>query len=148
MVNDVIHQDHREAILCAGIRTAAEPQFNELLKKLAQEENFVDRNRFVAALGCTSNIQWAERLLQMTINNQSRHFRTAEERYLAFSGIAGNNYNGTKLAFVFLEANLDSVYALYDSGNVNSAVRLLATFVASKELKEKVNTTNHHYSLF
>lgn len=142
--NSQIHQDHRAEILCAGIRTASAVQLTQMLNRLANENDPENRLRFVGAMGCTSNLQWAERLLQMTIDEQSRHFRTAEERYLVFTAIAGTNHNGTKLAFEFLNSNLDAFNSFYEGETVNNAIKLLATLVASDELTEKVNNYQHY----
>lgn len=141
----LIHQDHRGAILCAGIRSATELQFNLLLNRLANEIDIDERSRLVRAAGCISDQFLAERLLLMTINEQSIYLKNDEERYFVFSEIAGNQPNSTKLAFEFLEANIDTVNTLYGRDNVNNAVKLLSTFVSNDELTEKVRTINTNY---
>lgn len=136
--NVSVHQDHRTSILCAGIRTATDVQFNQFLDTLELVNDEEERAYLVAAVGCTVNRDMSQQLLQMTINEQSRHLRTPAERFSVYSAIAANGPDGTTLAFEFLEANLDAVFGLYEHDNINSAVTLLATFVVSDEHQVKI----------
>lgn len=125
-------------ILNAGIRSATQSQFNQILSRLETETDANDRLRLLDAISCTTNPDWIQQILQLTISNEPVHFKSAGERYRVFSAIAGDSQNGTKLSFDFLQANIDAVFALYGQGNTNNAIGRLATQTVNAERTQQV----------
>lgn len=138
--NIAIHQNNFEAILCNGVRTATQQEYENLWAKLKAEENTIVRQRIITAMACASDKEKLMAFIETSVGSAESEvgYLSAVERYRVFTEVAANGQNGASVAIEFLKNNIDAANSMYGSTNVNAAIVQLARYSVTDDLHEEV----------
>lgn len=138
--NTAIHQNNFEAVLCNGVRTATQQEYENLWAKLQAEENTIVRQRIITAMACASDKEKLLAFIETSVGSMESEvgYLSAAERYRVFTEVAANGQNGASVAIQFLRDNIDSANTMYGSSNVNAAIVQLARYSVTDNLQQEV----------
>lgn len=139
--NNAIHQNNFEAVLCNGVRTATQPEYESLWAKLQAEQNPIVRQRLITAMACADDKEKLLAFIETSVASRESEivYISAAERYRVFTQVAANGPIGTSVAIEFLRTNMDSANSNYGNANLNAAIVQLGQYTVTDELHEEVS---------
>lgn len=136
-----LHPDYRTAILCAGVRSADDQQYELLGSQLGTHVGTnAARAQIIESLACASRTEQLSMALGWTLDAVG-YFgdATAAERFRMLSVMASNRYALPLLLDVLAERFDEAVQHLGES-NIGALVGQLARYVNNAEHRAKVLT--------
>lgn len=139
--NIEFHQNVRESIYCAALRTAIPEDYNEVWDRFMYSNDTDYRNNLITALSCTFNQNSLQIYLHSTLstyNNQPVAYWSGEHLKI-FTAVYQSGQSGLIMAIRLLKANLQESASTFGANNIPGILKGIGQRVVSEDVGNYVN---------